>query len=249
MGLSRRRAGIHGLKGKQGAAAKFKAIGKEIEAEQLDHVKAAMDVFKENLEKFAAKHKKDINRSPQFRAQFALMCQKVGVDPLASTKGFWAELLGVGDFYYELAVQIVDVCLATRPQNGGLIALEELIRRLRRLRATGSQAISTDDVQRAVGKMKVLGSGFGIIEIGQEKMVVSVPVEFNKDHFQIIALASETAFVTIPLIQSSLGWPIERAKSAIDLLMREGMAWIDTNTPSGIVEFWIPSVFSALEEQ
>ncbi|KAI3672596.1 hypothetical protein L6452_38691 [Arctium lappa] len=30
------------------------------------------------------------------------MCAKVGVDPLASNKGFWAELLGIGDFYYEL---------------------------------------------------------------------------------------------------------------------------------------------------
>ena len=38
------------------------------------------------------------------------MCASVGVDPLASGKGFWAEKLGVGDFYYELAVQIVEVC-------------------------------------------------------------------------------------------------------------------------------------------
>lgn len=43
------------------------------------------------------------------------------MDPLASNKGFWAEVLGVGDFYYELGVQIVDVCMATRPVNGGLI--------------------------------------------------------------------------------------------------------------------------------
>ena len=25
-----------------------------------------------------------------------------GVDPLASNKGFWNDLLGVGDYYYEL---------------------------------------------------------------------------------------------------------------------------------------------------
>jgi len=24
------------------------------------------------------------------------------VDPLASNKGFWAEVLGIGDFYYEV---------------------------------------------------------------------------------------------------------------------------------------------------
>lgn len=45
------------------------------------------------------------------------------MDPLASNKGFWAEVLGVGDFYYELAVQIVEICLATRDINGGLMAL------------------------------------------------------------------------------------------------------------------------------
>lgn len=34
-------------------------------------------------------------------------------------KGFWAEMLGVGDFYYELGVQIIEVCLALKHRNGG----------------------------------------------------------------------------------------------------------------------------------
>ena len=46
----------------------------------------------------------DIRKNPAFRSQFHEMCAKVGVDPLASNKGFWAELLGIGDFYYELGV-------------------------------------------------------------------------------------------------------------------------------------------------
>lgn len=46
----------------------------------------------------------DIRKKPAFRAQFHEMCAKVGVDPLASNKGFWAELLGIGDFYYELGM-------------------------------------------------------------------------------------------------------------------------------------------------
>ena len=32
------------------------------------------------------------------------MCKQIGVDPLSSNKGFWVDVLGVGDFYYELAV-------------------------------------------------------------------------------------------------------------------------------------------------
>ena len=51
------------------------------------------------------------------------MCANVGVDPLASNKGMWAQLLGFGDFYYELGVQIVEASLATRAYNGGFMEL------------------------------------------------------------------------------------------------------------------------------
>lgn len=51
----------------------------------------------------------DIRKNPTFRSQFHEMCAKVGVDPLASNKGFWAELLGIGDFYYELGWYILSL--------------------------------------------------------------------------------------------------------------------------------------------
>ena len=70
----------------------------------------------------------EIRRDPIFRAQFHTMCANIGVDPLASNKGMWAQLLGFGDFYYELGVQVVEACLATRTVNGGLIDLETLSR-------------------------------------------------------------------------------------------------------------------------
>ena len=34
------------------------------------------------------------------------MCASIGVDPLASGKGFWSNMLDIGDFYYELGVQV-----------------------------------------------------------------------------------------------------------------------------------------------
>lgn len=52
-----------------------------------------------------------------------------------ASKGFWAEKLGVGDFYYELAVQIVEVCMSTNHINGGVMTIEELRNRLLRSRA------------------------------------------------------------------------------------------------------------------
>lgn len=58
--------------------------------------------------------REEIRRSPEFRAQFHTMCANIGVDPLASNKGAWAQLLGFGDFYSELGVQVIEACLATR---------------------------------------------------------------------------------------------------------------------------------------
>ena len=87
------------------------------------------------------------------------MCVAIGVDPLASTKGFWAELLGIGDFYYELSVQIVEICMATRARNGGLLLLDELLARLRRKRGRSAQRISEDDVSVAIQKIACLGNG------------------------------------------------------------------------------------------
>ena len=34
------------------------------------------------------------------------MCASIGVDPLASNKGFWSNMLDIGDFYYELGSNI-----------------------------------------------------------------------------------------------------------------------------------------------
>ena len=38
------------------------------------------------------------------------------------------QVLGFGDFYYELGVQIVEACLATRSLNGGLMEMKPLMR-------------------------------------------------------------------------------------------------------------------------
>lgn len=39
--------------------------------------------FKNHLEEFAIKHKKDISSNPVFRNQFLKMCKEIGVDPLS----------------------------------------------------------------------------------------------------------------------------------------------------------------------
>jgi ESCRT-II complex subunit VPS22 len=61
---------------------------------------------------------------------------------MIANKGFWSELLGVGDFYYELGVQIIEACLATRERNGGLMDLQDLKKMLVKMRGRNAQEIT-----------------------------------------------------------------------------------------------------------
>ena len=103
------------------------------------------------------------------------MCASIGVDPLASNKGFWSNMLDIGDFYYELGsdwfvgsvkltdvmsgVQIVEVCMASQHKTGGLLELGQLRQRLisSRGRSQHHQDITIDDLLRATKKLKILG--------------------------------------------------------------------------------------------
>lgn len=150
-----------------------------------------------------------------------------------ASKGYWGELLGVGDFYYELGIQIIDVCLSTRALNGGLMELSEVKRRVERMRgvrnpsttqtqtnnsgskwanafsaaaaATSSSQskenismeITEDDVLRSVKTLAPLGSGFQVLQIGDKKMVSSVPRELNRDQSVILGLV-QVCFPPLP---------------------------------------------------
>ncbi|KAI3850371.1 hypothetical protein MKX03_000839, partial [Papaver bracteatum] len=122
----RRRPGIGGLQKAAAARDQYRLLGENVAKIRTYLMKEKLTTFHSQLEDFARKHKNDIRENPAFRSQFHQMCAKIGVDPLASNKGLCAELLGFGDLYYEIGVQIVDICLDTRSLNGGLINLQEL---------------------------------------------------------------------------------------------------------------------------
>jgi len=145
----------------------MRAVGGEMADQARTQMVEQLEAFRNHLQTFAVKHKDEINRNPHFRKQFMQMCQTTGVDPLSSGKSYWGRLLGVNDFYYELAVQAVDVCLRQRHKSGGLLKLSYLHQALSDIRGRYSQQISMDDVQRAIGTLGVLGTGYKIVEVWQ----------------------------------------------------------------------------------
>jgi ESCRT-II complex subunit VPS22 len=110
------------------------------------------------------------------------MCAAIGVDPLSSSKGFWAEVLGMGDFYYELSVRVVEYCMAYRDATGGLIALSTIAKSLKAEPA---------DIETALGKLRTLGKGYQVIGKGSTAIVQAVPGEFSDDAAKLVEYSSK----------------------------------------------------------
>ncbi|KAG5175153.1 EAP30/Vps36 family-domain-containing protein [Tribonema minus] len=263
--MRRRGVGVAAVKHRAREKDAFEVVGQAAAAENMAHVQATLETFKGHLEDFARKYKKSINQDPAFRQQFQTMCASIGgmgkgrhgalreqcrphncashLDPLASNKGFWAEVLGVGDFYYELAVQITEVCIATRETNGGLMALQELLQRLRARRSKKSPAISLDDIKRAIAKLKVLGRGFALVEVGKTQMVLSVPRELSNDASAVLQAAEGSGHASVRALCVGLSWTQDRARRALTALAQDGMAWVDEQAPGGEPLFFFPSLW------
>lgn len=233
--------GVGAINRQRLAKEKYATKGTEIADIQLSQMGKQLESFKTSLEDFAGKYKQDIRKNPEFRGHFQQMCARIGVDPLASSKGFWAELLGVGDFYYELGVQIVEICMATRPRNGGLMALVDLHKKILKT-SKSRQDVTEDDLARAIKKLHILGSGFQIIPVGKKHLVQSVPGELSMDHAAVLQQAQGSGYTSISVIAKDLGWERDRAIRALDHMVHEEMAWVDDQAPNERL-YWFPGLF------
>lgn len=239
----RRKVGVSVVKKRQVESEQFSKVGKSMEETKLSFVQDVLTSFKTALADFASKHKHKINSDPEFRQQFHTMCVSAGVDPLASGKGFWADILGVGDFYFELGVKIIQITMQTRAANGGIMSVNDIHDRIKN---TGklSQELSIEDVSRAVEKLAVLGGGFKLIKLAGNPMIVSVPIEMNTDHEYVIQTASEDdGFVTEDMMRRLHGWTPGRFATIIHPLLQEGIVWVDEY--QGEIRFYFPSMWKS----
>ncbi|KAI0071054.1 winged helix DNA-binding domain-containing protein [Panus rudis PR-1116 ss-1] len=240
--------GIAAFERQQQSQRSFASLSSEISQAQVDLLHAQLDQFRTALVRFASTHRDSIRRDPHFRHAFQQMCAKIGVDPLAGPRkgGWWAEILNLGDWQYELGVQIVDVCVSTRERNGGLIEMGELVRMVSKLRGVSGGAITEDDVVRSIKTLKPLGAGYEVLDVGGgRKMVRSVPKQLDEDQAVVLSIAhQEGGRVSEEILVSRRNWSHERARAALEnMLLRDGLCWLDEQdetSPDGIA-YWVPS--------
>jgi ESCRT-II complex subunit VPS22 len=153
-------------------------------------------------------------------------------------------MLGLGDWLYELGVQIVDVCVSTREKNGGLIEMRELARLLSKLRGVDDGVITEDDLVRSIKTLESLGAGYEVIEIGGRKMVRSVVKQLDEDQATVLAAAQEEGGrVVEDILIQKRKWTRERARTALEvMLLRDGLCWLDEQDEKWGKAYWVISV-------
>ena len=229
--------------------ASYARLSSEVTQAQVTHLHDQLAHFRAQLSHFAVAHRQQILKDPAFRHQFQRMCADIGVDPLAGPRrgGWWSEVLGVvGDWQYELGVQIVDICVSTRERNGGMVEMSELIRLLTKLRG-GAEDVTEEDVVRSIKTLKPLGAGYEIVQVGETKMVRSVVKELDRDGATVLGLAQEADVggrVTEELLVKRRGWEYARSQAALEnMLLRDGLCWVDEQDEAGR-SFWLPSALT-----
>ncbi|CBQ69066.1 related to SNF8-protein involved in glucose derepression [Sporisorium reilianum SRZ2] len=242
----------------------YNTLGNDLTASQLAELRQQLDLFSTSLRQFSSQHRHEIRKNAEFRHAFQKMCYSIGVDPLSSSSrssgglaGLWSDMLGLGDWQYELGVQIIDVCVSTRNSNGGVIAMDDLIRRVTMLRTGGTSSrpaptavgkgkdaapdITEEDIVRSIKMLAPLGCGYEVFSLGNgdQKMVRSVPRELDTDTMVVLGMllssaemnAGELAFLTEDTLvagQRARGWSRERARAVLEnMSLREGMLWVD----------------------
>lgn len=149
MANSRRTPGLSAFSRNTITTAQYASHGSQLRNSHSTSLQTQLSVFQSLLHQFSITHARDIRSNPTFRAEFARMCNAIGVDPLISsntkkggqggTGSFWSQMLGgsVNDFYFELAVRVVEVCRETRAENGGMMAVDEIAKRVQKGRGIG----------------------------------------------------------------------------------------------------------------
>ncbi|KAL8733652.1 MAG: hypothetical protein Q9181_003510 [Wetmoreana brouardii] len=250
---SRRGVGLSAFQNRSALSTQYAFHGASLRSSHVSSLQNQLSVFQSLLHNFALQHGDTIKSDPTFRAEFARMCNAIGVDPLAgsnikgknkaSGKGsWWAQTLGgdVNDFYFELAVRVVELCRATRGENGGLIGVGECRERVGKGKGIGGgMDISDDDILRAAKSLDPLGSGFSIVTVGSRQMIRSIPKELNTDQSTVLEVIQVLGYVTCSMLEDNLGWEQARAETVIEDLLADSLVWVDALAPEN--EYWSPA--------
>ena len=210
------------------SASAASAIAASLDADAIDHARSVVDQLQRDLKTFAESHKEDISDDPAFRQKFLKMCALLEIDPITSNQTFLGRTLGLGDYYYKLALKVQECCVARRGRDGGVIKVKDVVSILakKNLKATPS------DISIALSKLSVLGASYRVVSVENEDYIFSVPGVLDEDVPKVVSLAQKTTppgigCVTVDMLCRTLSWDEARGKRVLNKMVGDGMCWVE----------------------
>ena len=202
-----------------------------------------------SLKSIVVNQKKQLEKDEEYQKKFYKLCNDIGVDPFTQKKGFLSGLLNknLDEYYKQLGMRVLGVCLDTRFQNGGLIRLADVKARLNEHAENKSERVHSSDIRTAVGKLSVLSSSLCLVHIEDEEMggeveyIKSADMEFSGDSLRILARANKKKG---KLQVADMGHDTNgKWEKELNLFVDQGIAWVDIH--DGLTTYYFPTIVFA----
>ena len=216
------------------------------EKERIEKLKNAVTTLQSCLQKIVENQKKELQGDEEYQKKFYKLCNDIGVDPFTQKKGFLAGLLNknLDEYYKALGMRVLNVCLKTRYENGGLIKLSELKNILNSSNGNKKgERVHSEDIRIAVQKLSCLSSSLSIEKIqdedeGEIEYVKSADMEFSADSLKILAKANRRkGIVQVADLSHDRS---DKWRKELDVFVSKGIAWIDIH--DGLSTYYFPTI-------
>ena len=146
---------------------------------------------------------------------------------------------------------MIEICNSMQDRTGGLIYLDQILEKIRRVRSKFVNEVNEDDCKRAIKKLSIFGNAFTLVSMNNGRyMVQSLPDGMNVDHTQVLKLAeTHRGIVSHKLVLDELKWDSLRIENVLNSMIKEGIVWVDVHSTGATLQknFYFPSLFIDLK--
>jgi len=230
--------GLREIEEKIRVKAAYKKKSVELMLEELGTLLESMKELKKRVKAFEKKWGKDIKEDREFYEKMAEireelgLPEEVGVFKWKEKPGSLEKLTGKGSFYDQLGIEILEMTKELKEENGGLMALSEVVLETNKRRP--GMVIAPGYIVKAVEKLEneKLIPGIKKLKSGAE-IVEFFSVSMTTDGMEILSVAAKKGWTTLEEVILKTEWNRERAKRALEGLKDAGIARIDKSYSEG----------------
>lgn len=123
--------------------------------------------------------------------------------------------------------------------------LDQVLDRIKKTRNSFVNEVSLDDCRRAIKKLHIFGNAFSLISMNNGRfMVQSLPEGMGVDHTEVVQLAEmNQGVVDKDTIMVNLKWDSYRIENVLNLMLKEGIVWIDIDANGNKSSYYFPSFY------